>query len=182
MSSLVPTPGRSSKPRVRFNEEGIAVDMRERGVLYGTQKIDQIETPYIYYDPERDPIVAQYTEGAPGPEMVASELQEKLGLLAREQKLDDEAERARLAADGAALFAGASASSDVADSGSVAMQTPPPKLKKWEQAERRMEFEARRRELYAKEGHTFKANLSEEGENTASITEDAQENTMGTAL
>ena len=36
MSSLVPTPGRSSKPRVRFNEEGIAVDMRERGVRIAT--------------------------------------------------------------------------------------------------------------------------------------------------
>ena len=199
MSSLAATPG--AKPRVRFHEAGIAVDMAERGVLYGTQKIDQVETPYIYYDPERDPIVAQYNEHGRGPEMVAEQLQIKLGLLAQEQAhaqqqqqqqqqhLEeeqggqgerDQATRAQLAAAGAALLVAAGGAGDGEDgaassSSSVsAMQTPPPRMKKWEQAEKRMDFEAKRRELYAKEGHTFKANLNSAAGDAGVVTEDAQ--------
>ena len=69
MSALAESNSRQagSDRRVTFDEDGIAVDMAERGVLYGTQKINQPETPYIYYNPEEDPdVAAQFTRsGSP---------------------------------------------------------------------------------------------------------------------
>jgi hypothetical protein len=80
----------SIKPRVKFDEEGIAVDYAERGVLYGTQTIDQVETPYIYYDSDEDPIVhlnkATSEEIGVPQRMEAAQLQEKLGLLQSQQE------------------------------------------------------------------------------------------------
>ncbi len=76
----------TGKPRVKFNEEGIAKDMEERGKIYGTMKIDQIETPFIYYDEDEDPMVSQYKPDGNPQKMEAVKLQEALGILAEQQK------------------------------------------------------------------------------------------------
>lgn len=75
-----------SKPRVKWNEEGIAKDKEERGKVYGTMKIDQIETPFIYYDEDEDPMVSQYKPDGKPEKLEAVKLQEALGILAEQQK------------------------------------------------------------------------------------------------
>ena len=75
-----------AKPRVRWNEDGIAKDMEERGKVYGTMKIDQVETPFIYYDEEDDPMVSQYKPNGEPEKMEAVQLQDALGILAEQQK------------------------------------------------------------------------------------------------
>ena len=80
------TKTRFSKPRVRFDEEGIAVDMEERGKVYGTMRIDQVETPFIYYDEAEEPLVSQYRPNDVPAKMQATELQAALGILLEQQK------------------------------------------------------------------------------------------------
>jgi hypothetical protein len=129
-------------PRVRFDEEGIAVDYAERGVLYGTQKIDQVDTPFIYYDSEEDDyssniMVAEYAPDGEPQKMMASELQAKLGLLAQQQQQEQQEQERKQ------------------ENGETNEKTPVKEPKKWEQVERRMDFESKRRMLYAQEGNTF---------------------------
>ena len=54
-----------AKPRVRWNEDGIAKDMEERGKVYGTMKIDQLETPYLYLDQDGGEEVAIHPKYLP---------------------------------------------------------------------------------------------------------------------
>lgn len=162
-SSVRSTP--SSKPRVSFDEAGIAVDYAERGVLYGTQKIDQVDTPFIYPieldEAEGDPVVQQYTPSGPPEAIKASELQRALGIVA-----DAQAAAAAATARPSSPSAGGSevegdsagADGDTA-AAAVGMRTPPPQ--RWQQAERRMDFEARRRQLYAAEGSAFASGEAE---------------------
>ena len=153
MSSLATgtktTPSR--KPRVRFDEEGIAVDYAERGVLYGTQKIDQPDTPYIYYDSEEDDysaqiMVAEYSTSGEPQRMMASQLQEKLGLIAQQQEAQQQTKKTTNQSGG---------DGDGNDQDSSNKSAPVTPLKKWEQAEKRMDFESKRRQLYAQEGTVF---------------------------
>ena len=162
MSSLAPidrstksTP--STKPRVKFDEDGIAVDYAERGVLYGTQKIDQVETPYIYYDSDEDPIVHLNSNtsnelGVPQ-RMEAAQLQAKLGLLLAQQT------KATTAA-----VATATSPMTTTTSPLTAPTQPSAGPAKWEQAEKRMDFESKRRQLYAAEGNAFAKGTGGEGE------------------
>ena len=145
MTSLSTKTTPSSKPRVKFDEAGIAVDYAERGVLYGTQKIDQADTPYIYYDSDEEKtenpsstMVAQYSTKGEPQRMEAADLQRKLGLLVQQQQQQQQQQQ-----DGADQM-------NVKEEGSAPTQ-------KWEQAEKRMDFESRRRQLYAQEGRTFTA-------------------------
>ncbi len=148
----------SSKPRVSFDEAGIAVDYAERGVLYGTQKIDQVDTPFIYPisldEAEGDPVVQQYTPSGPPEAIKASELQRALGIVADAQAA---AAAAAVAAaggsEGEVEGEAEGAGKDAAGGAASGMRTPP--HTRWEQAERRMDFEARRRQLYAAEGSAF---------------------------
>jgi hypothetical protein len=151
----------STKPRVKFDEDGIAVDYAERGVLYGTQTIDQVETPYIYYDSDEDPIVhlnSNTSEELGVPQrMEAVELQAKLGLLLAAQT----SAQTTVAMPEATTSTTSTASSTNATPNATpnATTVAPPK---WKQAEQRMEFESRRRELYAQEGTTFAKTTSQE--------------------
>ena len=42
-----------SRGRVTWNEDILAKHARERGVLYGTMKIDQPDTPFLVYDADK---------------------------------------------------------------------------------------------------------------------------------
>ena len=86
MSSTLPS-SNDVKPRVKFNEDEIAVDMEERGKIYGTMKIDQVETPFIYYDMDEDPLVAQYKPNEAPQKVEAKALQEALGILLEQKNL-----------------------------------------------------------------------------------------------
>ncbi len=131
-SSLV-SPNMSSpstkKPRVKFNEKEIAVDMEERGKLYGTMKIDQIETPFIYYDVDDDPMVAQYKPNEKPQKMEAKALQEALGILLEQKK---------------------------GNCGGVPVENIIEDGEKWKQADKRMEFIASRNQLYNNEASVLK--------------------------
>lgn len=118
----------STKPRVKFNEKEIAVDMEERGKLYGTMKIDQVETPFIYYDADEDPMVAQYKPNAPPQKVEAKALQEALGILLEQQK---------------------------GNCGGAPVETAGD-LGKWEQADKHMTFVANRHKLYSNEASVLK--------------------------
>jgi hypothetical protein len=91
----------SSRPpperRCKWNEESLATHAEERGVKYGTMKIDHPDTPFLYYDEDRDPVVAVRTnmlpearekqdgavQGDVKQEFQVEELQSKLGLVAQ---------------------------------------------------------------------------------------------------
>ena len=77
--------------RIRWDEEAIKIHHEERGVKYGTMKIDQPETPFLQYDSDDDPVVRQFVEnGAPPRQVDAAILQRELGLLSAASKADDE--------------------------------------------------------------------------------------------
>ena len=45
-------PGKKDRPsrRVTYDEDQLQRDLQERGVLYGTQTIDEVSTPFLLYD------------------------------------------------------------------------------------------------------------------------------------
>ena len=129
-------PTSSTKPRVKFNEKEIAVDMEERGKLYGTMKIDQVETPFIYYDADDDPMVAQYKPNAPPEKVEAKALQEALGILLEQQKGNCGGAPVEVVED----------------------------LEKWKQADKHMTFVANRHKLYSNEASVLKQEQSHSSE------------------
>ena len=129
MSSTLPS-SNDVKPRVKFNEDEIAVDMEERGKIYGTMKIDQVETPFIYYDMDEDPLVAQYKPNEAPQKVEAKALQEALGILLEQKKGN---------------CGGAPPVDNDEDGG-----------EKWKQADKRMEFIANRNQLYNNEADVLK--------------------------
>ena len=48
-SAAAPSSG-SKRATVKWDEESLALNESERGVKYGTMKIDHPDTPFIYYD------------------------------------------------------------------------------------------------------------------------------------
>ena len=86
MASTLPE-ATAAKPRITWDEHGLATDAKERGVAYGTQKIDHPDTPYLYYD-EEEPghIRAHDSGGAPhclgGEKVEVDALKRALGLVA----------------------------------------------------------------------------------------------------
>lgn len=125
--------------RCKWDEKSLAADAEERGVKYGTMKIDHPDTPFLYYDEERDPVVAVRANMLPADggkhdaaagaktEFHVEELQAKLGLVAE-------------------------AAEDTDDS----RFTSP----KWGAAEAHEEFLAKRRALYAGEAEICAINTS----------------------
>lgn len=95
MTSRPPPP--PPERRCKWNEESLAAHAEERGVKYGTMKIDHPDTPFLYYDEDRDPVVAVRAnmlpearekrngevEGGVKQEFHVEELQSKLGLISQ---------------------------------------------------------------------------------------------------
>jgi hypothetical protein len=71
---------RDSNARAKWDEPTIAVHMKERGVLYGTMKIDHPDTPYLYYDKENDEAF-EHVKGELPKTVDITELQDRLGVL-----------------------------------------------------------------------------------------------------
>ena len=94
MASTLPE-ATAAKPRITWDEHGLATDAKERGVAYGTQKIDHPDTPYLYYD-EEEPghIRAHDSGGAPhcigGEKVEVDALKRALGLVASAQENGEE--------------------------------------------------------------------------------------------
>lgn len=75
-------PENGESTRVKWDEEQISSHLLERGVEYGTMKIDHPDTPFLYYEEEQDPPCAQNIgPGVPPAKMEVEELQQALGLL-----------------------------------------------------------------------------------------------------
>ncbi|KAG8459801.1 hypothetical protein KFE25_014364 [Diacronema lutheri] len=81
----------STKPAVRakWDEPTLEEHLKERGVEYGTMKIDHPDTPYLYYDKEADKPLT-YVKGALPQSVDVHELQSKLGVLHLAQEAGDE--------------------------------------------------------------------------------------------
>jgi len=92
-----------SRRQVAWDEANLAVNDAERGVEYGTMKIDQSDTPFLYYqgtesrDESANPPMAIHSkylppeaaaeQGGPGPrQMEYQELQRLLGLVATNEQ------------------------------------------------------------------------------------------------
>jgi len=76
-------------PSLTWNEEILAKHAKERGVLYGTMKIDHPDTPFLVYDEEmadKHNKIGTVKDANATPEFVdIAALQKKLGILEEEQ-------------------------------------------------------------------------------------------------
>lgn len=66
--------------RAKWDEPTLEEHQKERGVEYGTMKIDHPDTPYLYYDKEHDQALT-YVRGELPRTVDIHELQGKLGVL-----------------------------------------------------------------------------------------------------
>ena len=66
---------------ITWDEEMLAEQERDRGVVYGTQKIDHPDTPFLYYDEEAFPAVQEAVGAGKKVVIDAADLQKRLGLL-----------------------------------------------------------------------------------------------------
>ena len=71
---------RESNVRAKWDEPTIEGHLKERGVLYGTMKIDHPDTPYLYYDKEKDEAF-EHVKGELPKTVDITELQDRLGVL-----------------------------------------------------------------------------------------------------
>lgn len=112
---------RKSSTRARWDEETLQQHETERGVLYGTMKIDHPDTPYLYYNKEKETVL-EYVKGQPPKEVEVPDLQARLGVLHLAQETGE----------------------DVTPQAAEAHETA-------EARERRLAFEKKRREHYKRE-------------------------------
>ena len=95
VAPLAASSGRHSR-RIRWDEDGIQAHDAERGVLFGTMKVDHVHTPFLYVDssnPEADKVSIHHNylpthvphadppQTAAPYELPVAELQHALGLL-----------------------------------------------------------------------------------------------------
>ena len=75
--------------KIKWDEESLAKHQAERGILYGTMKIDHPDTPFLIYDSEKaenDNLIGTIENKDAKPEFVdINELQAKLGILSEAQ-------------------------------------------------------------------------------------------------
>lgn len=67
--------------KVRWDEEVIEQHMKERGVLYSTMKVDQPDTPFLFYDSEDESHVEIFSRSTNHEKVSVEALQARLGLL-----------------------------------------------------------------------------------------------------
>ena len=71
--------------RCYWDEACLQAHEAERGVEYGTMKIDHPDTPFLYYDEKEDSVAGVYEPGKSEPRRVeVGELQKALGLIAEQ--------------------------------------------------------------------------------------------------
>ncbi|KAJ1633637.1 hypothetical protein T492DRAFT_866436 [Pavlovales sp. CCMP2436] len=71
---------RRTEAHAQWDEPTLEEHQKERGVVYGTMKIDHPDTPFLYYDKEADEPF-EYVKGDTPKTVDVHELQQKLGVL-----------------------------------------------------------------------------------------------------
>lgn len=82
-------PSHKANMRATWDEPTLEEHLKERGVEYGTMKIDHPDTPYLYYDKEQDQALT-FVKGELPQTVDIHELQSKLGVLHLAQETGDE--------------------------------------------------------------------------------------------
>lgn len=80
---------RRANVRAKWDEPTLEEHLKERGVEYGTMKIDHPDTPYLYYDKDHDQALT-YVKGELPQTVDIHELQSKLGVLHLAQEAGEE--------------------------------------------------------------------------------------------